>query len=281
MISREDSNRVSDPSGALSPPGECRQIANYFDSPAAAVRYATSRPSGHARVLEFLDRTLHPELPAGHALDVGCGTGMSTRALLPYANRVTGVDASSEMLAQAVRHPLIQYHKAHAEALPFRPDTFDLVTVSSAYHWFDADLFLAEASRVLQAGRCLVLYKAGTTGSATGQPGFDRWRREVLDVRYPKVARNHDRLMPNRAAVFGFTEVASEQTSHQRRYSLDDYVENLLTHSSVLRIVEGGYEPLPVARAWLRAELAPFFSIGEAEFTHTNYIHVLRRNPKF
>ncbi|HVU33373.1 MAG TPA: methyltransferase domain-containing protein [Opitutaceae bacterium] len=285
MTSRDPAASDSPPPAAGvavadSPPSPGRPIVNYFDSAAVAARYAASRPAGHDRVLQVLRQTLAAELPFAHALDVGCGTGSSSVALLPYAETITGVDASSEMLAQACRHPRIHFHKAHAEALPFRSDTFDLVTVSSAYHWFDHHLFLAEAARVIRAGRCLVLYKAGSTGTATDQPAFDRWRREALNVRYPKVARNHDRLTADLAAAFGFREIACETMTHQRRYSLDEYVDNLLTHSSVIRAVDGGRESVAAARTWLRAELAPFFPNGEADFTHADYIHVLRRAPK-
>lgn len=253
------------------------RVVNYFESRAAAERYAASRPSGHSHVLELMRATLADELPVSKALDVGCGTGQSTVALLPYAWEVVGIDSSAEMLAQAVRQPRIRYHKAYAEALPFAAGTFDLVSAGSAYHWFDQERFLAEAARVLQPGKWLVLYKAGSTGRMANQPEFDLWRREVLDVRYPKVARNSEALNPARAARFGFRELARETTTREARYSLDQYVENLLTHSSLLRVIEGGLEPAALARAWLRAELAPFFQQGGPVFTHDSSLHILQR----
>lgn len=252
-------------------------VVNYFESRAAAERYAASRPSGHSHVLELMRATLADELPVSRALDVGCGPGASTAALLPYAWEVVGIDSSSEMLAQAVRQPRIRYHKAYAEALPFADGSFDLVSASSAYHWFDQERFLAEAARVLQPGRWLVLYKAGSMGRLTNEPEFEVWRREVLKVRYPKVARNSDSLNPARAARFGFREIARETTTREARYSLDEYVENLLTHSSLIRVIEGGLEPAALARAWLRAELAPFFQPGRPVFTHDSSIHILQR----
>src|SRR5262245_57221472 len=95
-------------------------IVNYFTSPPAAVRYVANRPGGHEQVLEYLRTALRDELPVGCALDVGCGSGQSSLALLPYAHSVIGLDSSSAMLAQASLNPRIIYRKGHAEALPFR-----------------------------------------------------------------------------------------------------------------------------------------------------------------
>ncbi len=262
------------------PPPEhpvARPIVNYFAMPTAALRYAASRPSAHADVLGAMRLAMADALPVGRALDVGCGPGQSTMALLPYAAAIVGIDPSSAMLSQAPLHPRIDYRKGYAEALPFRSGDFDLVAVSSAYHWFDHEQFLREAQRVLRPHGWLVLYKAGSMGRIDGRPDFDRWRKDTLRARYPKVARNSEPLTAEVAAQFGFAEILCETFSHQRRHTLNSYVENLMTHSSVIRVVDGGHEPAGTAREWLHAELAPFFAEGEAEFTHEARIHVLKR----
>lgn len=259
--------------------GQGAPVVNYFVAPESAHRYAASRPRGHARVLALMEQALRGGLPVERALDVGCGAGHSTVALLPYARAIEGVDSSSEMLALAPRHERIVYRKGYAEALPCRSGEYDLVAVSSAYHWFDHERFLGEAARVLKPGGWLVLYKAGSTGKLPARQDFEFWRREVLNPRYPKVARNGEPLAAERAAQFGFAEILCEKTTHTRRYTIAEYVENLLTHSSVVRVVDGGQEPVGAAREWLRAELGAFFPEGAAEFTHEDRIHVLRRDP--
>lgn len=254
------------------------EVVNYFTGPDAARRYARSRPGGHEHVLEVLREVLAAELPVARALDVGCGTGHSTVALLPYARAIVGIDASSEMLAQVTPDPRITYRKGYAEDLPCRAADFDLVTVSSAYHWFDHDRFLSEAARVLRPAGWLVLYKVGSMGRLPDRPDLDHWRREVLRERYPKVAKNQEPLTAAKATLAGFAEVRVETVTHVRRYTLEEYVANLMTHSRVIRVVDGGQESPASARAWLRAELAAFFPAEGAEFTHEARIHVLRRH---
>lgn len=252
------------------------KVVNYFELPGVAERYASGRPQSHDRVLELLRQTIPEKLPVDRALDVGCGTGHSTLALLPFARAIVGIEPSSTMLSLAPRHPAIEYRKGYAEALPLRGGEFDLVTVSSAYHWFDQDRFLREAKRVLKPGGWLVLYKAGSTGRAATDAAFDVWQREVLNRRYPKVTRNTERLPAEVAVEFGFAERISGVMCHRRSHTLEAYIENLLTHSSVIRAVDGGREPLDEARAWLRAELARFFPTGESAFLHESWIHVLQ-----
>lgn len=252
-------------------------ITNHFDSPEAAQRYAAHRPSGHARILDLMQSVLDDELPVAHALDAGCGTGHSTIALLPYARRITGLEPSAFMLAEAPRHPQIEYRRGYAEAMPFRAGTFDLVTVSSAYHWFDHERFLTEAARVLRPGGWLVLYKAGSTGRMADNPDFTTWRREIFHARFPKVARNNEPLTTERAARHGFFECAREETVTPQRRTLHAYVENLLTHSSVIRVIDEGPEGIDAMRQWLRRELRAFFPAGTAEFLFEARIHILRR----
>jgi len=252
---------------------------NYFDSAAAAARYAAGRPRGQSSLLALLPRHLPEALPLARALDVGCGTGHSTLALRPFAREVIGLDPSSFMLAQAPRVEGVSYRKGHAEALPFGLAEFDLISVATAYHWFDQEAFLAEAARVLHPGGWLLLYKTGSTGTLSADPRFTTWWQQIFRTRYPKVARNEDPLDAERAAQFSFAELAHESGQRHVEVELEDHVENLLTHSSVIRGLAQRGETVPEARAWLRTALAPFFPGGTAIVTFHDWLHLWRRSP--
>ena len=258
--------------------GQAPSLRNYYDSSATAARYAEHRPREHPNILKLIEEGIGSGLPVDRALDVGCGTGHSTMALLRYARSAVGLDASAFMLAQASAHPDIRYVRGHAESLPFRRDEFDLLTVGSAYHWFDQDRFIGEAHRVLRADGWLVLYKVGSTGRIVNSPTFATWVKEVFRPRFPKVARNEADLSPERAGLLGFTEVLRTGAGRHRTYTLTEYVENLLTHSSLLRVIGVQEQSVAAIRDWLSRELEPFFPGGQAEFTHDDWIHLLRRN---
>ena len=82
-----------------------------------------------ARFLE-----LSPIAPADRVLDVGCGTGVSSRAAghLASAGSVLGVDLSARMLEEAGRRAQaegltnVEFLQADAQVHPFEPQTFDL-----------------------------------------------------------------------------------------------------------------------------------------------------------
>lgn len=85
------------------------------------------------------------------ALDVGCGTGISSRLFSSSFTCCWGVDISHEQLKQAVskqgRNEF--YLMSLAEKTCFRDNTFDVITVGQAWHWFDADAFNEEVKRIL------------------------------------------------------------------------------------------------------------------------------------
>src|SRR5690349_9146362 len=110
---------------------------NYFAYPTAAERYAKGRPFFHSVAMEKIRTVCCEAAHISRALDVGCGTGQSTTALLELTHTIIGLDSSAEMLAQAIRHAQVHYIQARAEHLPFADGTFGLLTVGLAFHWFD------------------------------------------------------------------------------------------------------------------------------------------------
>lgn len=85
------------------------------------------------RVLDATAESLRPYGPFGRGLDVCCGTGAGMRALGPLCEgRVTGVDFSAGMLAQARQaHPEAEWVRADVRALPF-DGAFDLAVTFGA-----------------------------------------------------------------------------------------------------------------------------------------------------
>jgi cyclopropane fatty-acyl-phospholipid synthase-like methyltransferase len=67
-----------------------------------AERWSRDRAALGFREQPYVDRFLRLAAPGAHILDLGCGSGRPiTRYLLDHGHRVTGVDASAEMLRLA------------------------------------------------------------------------------------------------------------------------------------------------------------------------------------
>jgi len=93
--------------------------------------------SGHAFVWERgrgLVDLLAPA-PGERILDAGCGTGQLTAEIAARGARVTGLDRSRAMLAEARRSfPHLPLVEGDIAALPFRA-AFDAVFSNAALHW--------------------------------------------------------------------------------------------------------------------------------------------------
>ena len=63
---------------------------------------------------------------------------------------VDATDISDEQLANAHPRTNIRYQKSSAEQTPFTDNSFDLVCVAQALHWFDYQRFWPEVKRVLK-----------------------------------------------------------------------------------------------------------------------------------
>ncbi|XP_078511492.1 putative methyltransferase DDB_G0268948 isoform X2 [Lissotriton helveticus] len=95
------------------------------------------------------------------AVDVGCGTGQSTRILASHFKKVVGMDISEAQIKEAENvetSPNVSYVVAAAEKIPLKDGSVDLTTSSVAAHWFEVDGFLREVDRVLKPNGCLALY---------------------------------------------------------------------------------------------------------------------------
>lgn len=114
--------------------------------------YARHRPDYPDEVVRAC--MAYAGLSAGaRVVDLGCGTGISARRFAAHGLRVTGVDPSEDMLAQARDAgggPGYVRGEAARTGLPER--SADLIVAAQALHWFDMEACLPEWRRLLGPG---------------------------------------------------------------------------------------------------------------------------------
>ncbi len=228
---------------------------NYFSSPAAAERYARSRPFFHPRIREAIRRRLPEGAVFKRGLDVACGTGMSTQILAQLARQVIGIDPSPAMIGQAYPQPNIEYRVGSAESLAFPESHFDILTVALAFHWLDRSRFLENARRVLEPRGLMVIYNHWFAGELTGNPEFTQWHRTSYLARYPTPARDVRPFEQSDAIEAGFTDFAGETFTHGWPFGLEDLARYLTTQSNVIAAIEAGRETDEEAYAWIVSQL--------------------------
>ncbi|RNI31573.1 class I SAM-dependent methyltransferase [Rufibacter latericius] len=98
-----------------------------------------------------------PEL----AWDCGTGNGQVAVELTKFCPHVHATDISEKQLAQAPASDRITYHLLPAEHTTFPDNSFDLITVGQAAHWFDLEKFYQEVNRVAKPNGVLALWGYG------------------------------------------------------------------------------------------------------------------------
>jgi ubiquinone/menaquinone biosynthesis C-methylase UbiE len=233
---------------------------NYFAPHTAAQRYAIGRPDVHSYTIHQLRDFLHLDEKLDRILDVACGTGLSTKALLELGNDVYGTDIATEMLELAPDKDLIHYSVAPAEEQPFTEGHFDLITVSSGIHWFDIPRFLGEASRLLKSRSYVVLYENYFDPSLQSDPGFSEWTANVHYKRFPSPQRNKYHWSDETTRPFGLHYITEWRSTYSIPMTKNQFATYLTTQSNVIAAVESGTLSFETVDAWLDGELDPFFS---------------------
>ena len=87
-------------------------------------------------------------------VDLGCGTGLSSRPLIDRGANVIGIEPDAVMLAraEATLGDRARFMRGRAEDLPLPDASADLVVSAQAAHWFEEPDASDEILRVLRPG---------------------------------------------------------------------------------------------------------------------------------
>lgn len=253
---------------------------NYFTPKTSAERYSKGRPDFHSNTIRHIKDYLQPGKKLNQVLDVACGTGLSTKALLEIATNVYGTDISQEMLNVASQTGNIHYSLAPAEQQPFPGNNFDLITVGSGVHWFDIDKFLSEANRLLKSNCWLVLYENYFISEMDGNDKFAHWFPDVYLKKFPSPPRNNaypwtnENLLPR-----NFNFVTEERFKNPITFNKKQLALYFTTQSNIIAAVEKNLTTYEQVESWLYQELAPFFDTDDTVQTinYGNWIKYIQR----
>ncbi|HEY0937091.1 MAG TPA: class I SAM-dependent methyltransferase [Trebonia sp.] len=125
---------------------------------AVARLYAATRPGYPPELAQFVAATAGARAGAP-VLEVGCGTGQLTSALLPFGFALTAIDIGTSMIEVARERAAagVTFRVASFEDLDAAPASFDLVISGAAFHWIDPGVRFRQAARLLRPGGWLAL----------------------------------------------------------------------------------------------------------------------------
>jgi ubiquinone/menaquinone biosynthesis C-methylase UbiE len=127
--------------------------------------------------------------PGGRVADLGAGTGHLALPLAARGLDVTAVEPARAMLERLRANAegagvAVRAEHATAEATPLDARSIDLVVVSDALHFIDAELVGSEIARVLRPGGALAVVTSGFADTP-----YMRAVRAVIDDSVPRRPR--------------------------------------------------------------------------------------------
>jgi SAM-dependent methyltransferase len=210
-------------------------------------------------------------------LDVGCGTGLSARALRRLTDAVVGTDVSLPMLRHARPAEGVTYVTARAEAISARDAAFDVASIGCAFHWCDAERPFAESSRVLRPGGWLLIFDCGLQGFSDGsREPVDRLAASHWSTLPP--CPRHPYLDPRRSVPAPLAWHASSTATATVRMSAHELVDFVCTQATTLAAAASGHASMAALRERAAACLAPAFpGSASKELRFGGPLPVLRR----
>ena len=253
-----------------------------FDSKRIALGYA-KRPWLHKSVIEQLlkDCNLDSSYKFKNGLDVGCGAGLSKKALRLVCDKVTVTDFADSMVEVCRdlygKDPSYSFYVAKAEET-IVPDTkYDIVTAAGCINWVDEKKFMANMNEVVEDNGLIVIYDFGITDKLVGSEAYTTGYQDEYLKRFPKPFRKENKWtqadLPD-----GF--IMEKQTEYDMEYSFDieSFVDFMLIQSNVNAQIESGSLTADEAREWMETSLLPIFENGKRQLVFRGYSWYIRKS---
>lgn len=232
--------------------------------------YAVYRPTYPYALFEFLYSKIN-QFDA--AWDVGTGNGQVAKVLSEKFDTVMATDISQDQLDNAFKADNIVYSCQAAEQTNFDSQSFNLITVAQAIHWFDFEKFYLEVNRTAKPGALLAVIGYGqhsvqpeidalleTFYNTTLGPYWDKERR-YIDERYSSIP-------------FPFKDIEVPEFSMSLNWTFEQYIGYLSTWSALKHFKRANNsDPLielgeSIQHFWKPGEIKPvhfpvLFRLGE------------------
>ena len=200
------------------------------------------------------------------AWDCATGNGQVAGVLADHFTQVEATDISQQQVAKAVKKPNITYHLCSAEETPFADQSFDLVTVGQALHWFNVAAFHQEVRRVARPGAIIAEWGYGLNqiNEVLHPIIWDFYRNRIGPYWDPQRRHIDDRYA---RLPFSFADAQQAEFIVYRTWTLERYLNYLRTWSSVQKYLklheEDDVKHDPVSD--LGERLLPLWGEGERE----------------
>lgn len=215
------------------------ELRETFDT--VAEQYERARPMYPEELVDDLvaatglDRT-------SRVLEIGCGTGKLTRALVARGLDVTGVEPGANLAAVARRVvPEARIIVARFEDWT-SDDTYDVIACATAWHWLDPAVAPAKAHGLLRAGGTLAVIGTHHVFPSDADPFFERMQEAyraigqgIDEFPAPEDIRHDDAVRLRATGLFNVRDLAYLRVIE---YDAKSYIDVLNTYSRKIAMTD-------------------------------------------
>jgi ubiquinone/menaquinone biosynthesis C-methylase UbiE len=192
-------------------------------------KYLMYRPNYPAELFSFLLAQV-PNKEA--AWDCGTGNGQIAVELANHFDEVYATDISARQIENATPKQNVIYSVQPAESTYFADNTFDLITVAQAIHWFDFEEFYIEVKRVAKPQAIIAVIGYGLIKT------FDDADAIIADFYFDTLGTFWDAerkyIDENYLTIpFPFQEIETPQLSNELQWDFEHLIGYLGTWSAV------------------------------------------------
>ncbi|NIK59500.1 class I SAM-dependent methyltransferase [Kribbella shirazensis] len=205
-----------------------------------AALYDRARP----RYPDALVEAIVASAPGREVLDVGCGTGISSRQFQAAGCRVLGVDVDERMAAYA-RSTGVEVEVSPFESWDPAGRTFDAVVAGMTWHWIDPAAGAAKAARILRPGGRLAVFWYVLQPPPEIGAAFAAVYRDVLPGN-PAVTASplgaYEQFLDRTAGSLTslFTDIERPTFPWSRTYTRDEWLDQLRTSGMAKPLTDAG-----------------------------------------
>ncbi|MBQ9135606.1 MAG: class I SAM-dependent methyltransferase [Lachnospiraceae bacterium] len=214
-----------------------------------------------------------------NGLDVGCGAGLSTKALRILCEHVTGTDISPEMIAvcnKLYTDSSYTFYVSKAEENPIPIKPYDIITAAGVVNWVDKDMFLDNAEKILKDNGFIVVYDFWISDRMGYEPKYTEWYQEQYLKKFPKPYRKEN-VWQQHDLTDAFE--MEKQVTYELRYefSLEEFIDFMMIQSNVNERIEKGILSVEEVRHWMESSLRPIFDNRKRTLLFEGYNWYIRK----
>lgn len=194
-----------------------------------AAQYALFRPVYPKALFNWLFKQCESNT---YAWDCGTGNGQVASQLIPYFQKVFASDISENQLEQAKQNPSIVYKIESSSSCSAPNESFDLIVVAQAIHWFNFVDFYSEVNRTLKpSGLLAVIGYHLPTIDAENDKLINFFYKLTLEKYWDKERKYIDEKY--QTIPFPFQKISCPAFTMQTEWNLNQLIGYLGTWSAV------------------------------------------------